>query len=341
MGRKLESSKKGTKEASKKESSRKGKEPQLPAPKRGKTDQTAPPNQAMAWKRSTMKDTEIQALVDAKLLQEQVVAGWRCSFGNPWMFETHPDETVVFARFVERGLALPTSDFFRGLLDYYSLQLVHLNPNGILHISIFVHLCEAFLGVEPHFNLFRKIFRLKPQPSEDDMQVIGGAGFQIREQYSDLYLKYELVSSHGSWKEKWFYIEDHKPSLPKITGHRPTYSSRWLDEPTTAESIQIPDLLKKIADLKEQGVTGVAVARSFLKRRVQPLQLRTTPGYEYSGLDDPSRMSSEDISDEEVGVRLSRMFRELYDTPVAVEEFNKSNKPNEVSSHHLLRFKYS
>lgn len=180
-------------------------------------------------------------------------------------------------------------------------------------ISTYLFICaKLFLGVESHFNLFRKIFRLKPQPSED---VIGGAGFQIREQYSNLYLKYELVSSHGSWKEKWFYIEDHKPSLPKITCHRPTYSSRWLDEPTTAESIKILDLLKKIADLKEQGMTGVAVARSFLKRRVQPLQLRTTPGYEYSGLDDPSRMSSEDISDEEVGVRLSRTFRELDDTP--------------------------
>lgn len=157
MGRKLQSSKKGTKEASK-ESSTKGKEPQLPAPKRGKTDQIALPNQAMAWKRSTMKDTEIQALVDAKLLQEQVVAGWRCSFVNHWMFETHPDETVVVARFVERGLALPTSDFFRGLLDYYSLQLVHLNPNGILHIYIFVHLCEAFFGGGVPFQSFSQDF---------------------------------------------------------------------------------------------------------------------------------------------------------------------------------------
>lgn len=145
-----------------------------------------------------MKEAEIQALVDAKLLQERVVVGWRCAVNNPWMFEEHPQEMVIFARFVECGLALPTSDFFRGLLDYYSLQLVHLNPNSILHISIFVHLCEAFLGVDPHFNLFHKIFHLKPQPSEDDMQVIGGADFQIREKYSDLYLKYELVSSHGS-----------------------------------------------------------------------------------------------------------------------------------------------
>lgn len=111
-----------------------------------------------------MKDVEIQELVNAKLLQEKAVAGWRSSYDNPWMFETHPKDTVTFACFVERGLVIPTSEFFRGVLDYYSLQLVHLNPNSIMHISIFVYLCEAFLGIQPHFSLFRKIFRLKPQP---------------------------------------------------------------------------------------------------------------------------------------------------------------------------------
>ena len=34
------------------------------------------------------------------------------------------------------------------------VQVHHLTPNLIIHISIFVHLCEAFLGIEPHFDLF-------------------------------------------------------------------------------------------------------------------------------------------------------------------------------------------
>jgi hypothetical protein len=25
-----------------------------------------------------------------------------------------------------------------------------LNPNGIFHVSVFVHFCEAFLGIKPH-----------------------------------------------------------------------------------------------------------------------------------------------------------------------------------------------
>src|SRR5687767_14753302 len=51
---------------------------------------------------------------------------------------------------------VPTSDFFRGILEYYKLQLVHLNPNGVLHMSIFVHLCEVYLGVPPSLELLRK-----------------------------------------------------------------------------------------------------------------------------------------------------------------------------------------
>lgn len=57
--------------------------------------------------------------------------------------------SVVFAPFLIRDLGLLISPFFCGLLDYYSLNLTHLNPNSVLHIAIFVHLCEAFLRISP------------------------------------------------------------------------------------------------------------------------------------------------------------------------------------------------
>jgi hypothetical protein len=76
---------------------------------------------------------------------------------------------------VERGLALPASDFFKGLLDYYGIEYLNLNPNGIFHVSVFVYFCEAFLGIKPHWVLFRKFFRLKPQLSANDPRVVGGA----------------------------------------------------------------------------------------------------------------------------------------------------------------------
>lgn len=56
-------------------------------------------------------------------------------------------ELVLFQHLVERNLALPASDFFQGLLRFYGIQIHHLNPNSILHVSIFVHFYEAFLGI--------------------------------------------------------------------------------------------------------------------------------------------------------------------------------------------------
>ena len=48
--------------------------------------------------------------------------------------------------------------FFWGLLDYYQVELQYLTPNGIQHIVAFVALCEGFLGISPHFDLWRYLF---------------------------------------------------------------------------------------------------------------------------------------------------------------------------------------
>jgi hypothetical protein len=47
---------------------------------------------------------------------------WRAAAGDPYPMEKAEDETPMFARFVERGLALPASDFFKGLLGYYGVE---------------------------------------------------------------------------------------------------------------------------------------------------------------------------------------------------------------------------
>jgi hypothetical protein len=36
--------------------------------------------------------------------------------------EKNPDEILMFARFVERGLALLASEFFKGMLRYYDIE---------------------------------------------------------------------------------------------------------------------------------------------------------------------------------------------------------------------------
>ena len=63
-------------------------------------------------------------------------------------------DTVVFRSFYEKGFSLPAGSFFRGLLFFYRLEVTHLKLNSIVQIVIFIHLCEAFLGIAPHFNMW-------------------------------------------------------------------------------------------------------------------------------------------------------------------------------------------
>jgi hypothetical protein len=97
-----------------------------------------------------MKTEHLLALVNSGFLREKEMEMWRTTAGDLYPMEKNPNEVPMFARFVERGLAFPTSDFFKGLLKYYSIKYLNLNPNGIFHVYVFVHLCEAFVGIKPH-----------------------------------------------------------------------------------------------------------------------------------------------------------------------------------------------
>ena len=68
---------------------------------------------------------------------------------------------VVFRSFYEKGFALPAGAFFRRLLFYYRLEVTHLKPNSNAQIAIFIHLCETYLGIAPHFNLWLALYHLK------------------------------------------------------------------------------------------------------------------------------------------------------------------------------------
>jgi hypothetical protein len=125
------------------------------------------PNPVKEWKKAKLKTEDLLALVNSGFLREKEMDLWHTATGDPYPMEKIPDEIPMFAQFMERGLALPASDFFKGMLRYYNIEYLNLNlnPNGIFHISSFFHFCEAFMGIS---ILLRKFFRPKPQPSTDD-----------------------------------------------------------------------------------------------------------------------------------------------------------------------------
>jgi hypothetical protein len=101
---------------------------------------------------SVFSEADLLHLVKTGVLPPKELCSWRI-----WHGVTVPTEdthkAVIFVPFLIRGLALPASPLFCGLLNFYSRNLTHLNPNSVLQIVVFVHLYKAFLGILPHSGL--------------------------------------------------------------------------------------------------------------------------------------------------------------------------------------------
>jgi len=94
---------------------------------------------------------------------------------------------------------------------------------------------------------------------------------------------------------------------------------------------QIPDLLKLIANLKQNRITGEAVAFDWIKRRIQPLQAQVNFGFEYQGVHDPSRCSEKKIANGESLHRVQQLFEKVEHVPIHFNTFSMLNPPKEVS----------
>src|SRR5438034_9264231 len=100
------------------------------------------PNPEDVWMKSTMTEEELEKMVEDQVLPVKDFVGWREA--NDELFPTaDTEEIVAFTSFFYRGFSLLTSSFFRGLLYFYGIELVNFNPNSILQISAFIHLCET------------------------------------------------------------------------------------------------------------------------------------------------------------------------------------------------------
>ena len=105
-----------------------------------------------------MRALVLEAFVMKGFLPPQEVVHWRVPRKEEEFPQPHPDEVVSFLTFHEHGLGYPMHWFLCGLLNEWGLELQHLNPMGVLHIAGFVTVCEAFLRMEPHVDLFWLFF---------------------------------------------------------------------------------------------------------------------------------------------------------------------------------------
>ncbi|KAK1644363.1 hypothetical protein QYE76_062168 [Lolium multiflorum] len=103
------------------------------------------------------------------------------------------------------GLSAPIHDFLRGLLFVYGLQLHQLTPNSILHLSIFITLCECFLGVQPNWALWKRIFCLRRNGAHNIAYNIGGVVICVRPDVK--YFDVKFPDSVQGWRKKWIRVQ--------------------------------------------------------------------------------------------------------------------------------------
>jgi hypothetical protein len=116
-----------------------------------------------------------------------------------------PGYIVSFVSFHERGFGVPASRFMRAILHNYGVELHNLSPNSISQAAIFVAVCEGYLGIDPHWDLWTHFFSVELFASPTGERRVraavraGGCILQLRQSRASQYIPAVLASSNKGW----------------------------------------------------------------------------------------------------------------------------------------------
>jgi hypothetical protein len=186
---------------------------------------------------------------------------------------------LSFTAFYERGFSMPPHPFLRSLLRYYGLKLHHLTTSRVLHIAIFITLCEAYLGVDPDLNLWKYFFRVhRPQDPKAELMSYGGVVIHVKLGHEvDPNLEIPMPRSMKGWQKRWFFLKnDDFAPLPTFSGGRPVPLTSWGEGVIRKDLSGMQTLCENLQQLRQEGLTGIHPLQEFFNHRIQSLRLRKT-----------------------------------------------------------------
>jgi hypothetical protein len=92
------------------------------------------------------------------------------------------------------------------------VELHHLAPNSISQAAIFAMVCEGYLGMEPHWNLWLHLFRAEHLTKKAGERGVwhavheGSCTLQVQSGRGEQYILAQLISSNSGWHDEWFYL---------------------------------------------------------------------------------------------------------------------------------------
>ena len=179
----------------------------------------------LPWGKSTATATALEQLVNDILLPLNT------NSERPVWIPQRPEETepnppdgyiVSLVRLHERGFSVPVSRFMRALCDYYGVELHNFGPNSISQAAVFVALCEGYLGIEVHKDLWIHLFlgelyieNARGQPKW--YARADGLMLHVRGNKSHLYIPSRMTTNNTGWARGWFYLRNDGNLLPAFT----------------------------------------------------------------------------------------------------------------------------
>jgi hypothetical protein len=171
----------------------------------------------------------------------------------------------VFEGYFYHGFGILVYPFLNSLINYYGINLCNLGPNSILHIAIFIHFYEAYLGILPHFDLFHHFFCLKTVGGTRS-RIMGSVYLQLRDGMVTKYIATLLNTSVKYWVQRWFYMPQAQEHVIACDVDQiPVSSARWSQRPNVNDMEQVREILQLI---DRRRLDGVIVASNFILCRV-------------------------------------------------------------------------
>jgi hypothetical protein len=108
---------------------------------------------------------------------------------------------VSFVAFYVLGFGTPSHRFLRLLLQHYGLELHHLTHLGVLHIATLMTLCNAYLGIDPEFDLWNYLLRVRcPQDPEAEIMISRDTVIHVKSGHGvDPYLEILMPRMMKGW----------------------------------------------------------------------------------------------------------------------------------------------
>ena len=115
-----------------------------------------------------------------------------------------PNYVVCFLSFLERGFGTPAGRLIRAILHYYREDLHNLNPNSVMQAAVFATVCEGFLGVPAHWNLWLHLFKADMSAHNEGGERrplrAGSCTLQLRQSRSHQYIWSSMPTSNRGWQ---------------------------------------------------------------------------------------------------------------------------------------------